>query len=127
MTETYGFTVTAAGSPRDVNSPNRRGKPVLLLTGDGQQAIHGITIGVRCRLVDDEGAPLRFAAIGGVMPSPRKDVNAAEVAGERWVVLEPTDYHAPWPRELFGRQVRCEYDPEDLAAAQARLVRPLGG
>lgn len=111
----YPFRVTAAGSPRDCNSAHRRNKPVILLSGHAF-SIHGVVIGVRCRLIADLESPLKFSGIGEVLPMDRKDVNEAERDGERWVVLEPVNLTDPWPKELFGDQVKLEYDAEDLAA-----------
>ena len=121
----YPFTVTAAGSPKDCNSAHRRNKPVVLLSG-GSLAHYGIVIGVPCRLVADPASPLKFTGIGEVLPWERADVNAAERDGGRWVVMEPTDLAAAWPKELFGKQVRCEYDPVALAEAEARHRSPRG-
>ena len=121
----YGFTVTAVGSPGNVNSAYYRGKPVVMLCG-GPASDHGIVIGIPCRLVVAPASDLKFSGIGELLPMPKKGVIEAERDRERWVVLEPVDVSAPWPKELFGEQVRLEYDPAAMAAAQARLARPLG-
>lgn len=126
MSGGYGFTVTAVGSPGNVNSAYYRGRPVVMLCG-GPAADHGVVIGIPCRLVTAPASDLKFSGIGELLPMPAKDVMEAERGGERWVVLEPADKATPWPKELFGEQVRLEYDPEAMAAAQARLVRPPGG
>ena len=126
MSGDYGFTVTAAGSPKDCNSGHRKDKPVILLSG-GSRAHYGVVIGVGCRLVADPASPLKFSGIGELLPMLRRDVNEAEREGDRWVVLEPVDKATPWPKELFAEQVRLEYDPVVLAAAQARHARPRSG
>lgn len=120
MTTPYTFRVTAAGSPRDCNSAHRRHNPVILLSG-GPHAHAGVVMGVRCRLVAAPDSPLKFTGIGEVLPRGRKDVAEAEREGARWVVLEPFSLSDPWPKELFAMQVKIEYDPDDLAAAEANL------
>jgi hypothetical protein len=123
----YGFTVTAAvGSPGNVNSSYYRNKPIVMLCG-GPASDHGIVIGIPCRLVTAPASDLKFSGIGELLPMPAKDVREAERDRERWVVLEPADKAAPWPKELFGEQVRLEYDPEAMTAAQARHARPRSG
>lgn len=108
MADTFNLRVNAAGTPKMCNAGSKR-QPVILLSGHSRSHYGVIVGGPACRLVADPDSPLKFSGIGELLPMPRREVNEAERDGERWVVLHPVDVFQPWPLELFGMQVRLEY------------------
>jgi hypothetical protein len=104
----YPFTVTGAGSPALFTGYDMTG---AILRG-GLTALHGVTFGVPCRIVEDSASPLRFSVIGE-MRYTKRDVKGRDDT-ERWVLLKADMDVLRANSSLFGKQVRIEYQPSEV-------------